>query len=98
MIALHKLFQLASLLLVLSAGFCLSVDLVQAVSHDQKSTQAESCPDNGSVPDCFCCCAHVLPVPHQPSIAIMQCKFIEPAYRESLVFLPRAPLVRPPRA
>ena len=92
------LFRLAALLLLFSVGVCLAQDIRDALSHKDKAAQDQTCPDDSSGTECFCCCAHVLPVaiPHVEPEA--RFTFVETAPPEFIVDLPPAQILHPPRA
>lgn len=98
MFLFSKLFPIAALLLLFSAAFCLSADLMQDLSPDQNTAQTNSCSDDGSLSDCFCCCSHFVPRGHAPAITIARVTLISSPERELLPFTPPDPFFRPPRA
>jgi hypothetical protein len=92
------LFRVAALLLLFSVGVCLAQDISDSLLHKDNIAQDQSCPDNSPGGDCFCCCAHVLPVaiPHVEPEA--RFTFVETPAPRFIVDLPPARLLRPPRA
>ena len=92
------LFRVAALLLLFSVGVCLAQDIGEALFHPDNVTQDQQCPDNGSASDCFCCCAHVLPVAIPYTEPEARFSFVETPAPKFTVDLPPARLLRPPRA
>src|SRR4051794_7072622 len=99
MFSFPKLFPIAALVLLFSAAFCFSADLIHDLSLDQSTAQTDSCSDDGgSLPDCFCCCSHFVPSGRAPAITMTRITFVASPERESLPFTPPGPFFRPPRA